>query len=317
MFRRIFGSGADHEQAAAAAETAFTTASTSAGDTATVRRIVAELEAMPPERARLVASAAYTLARAAHADLDISDEETAIIEREPDWSALPAQTPKTLTRLLQRCLEKDPKQRLRDIGDVRVELEERAAITPELPRSGWLRVRRPRALWAAVGVAVTAVFAAAIGWTLKPTSTPAVSRFTHVLDEDTPFTDASRSLVAIAPDACYLPAAVQGEGRVFGPTAQLYTLRSGRNWGIGDFTDLRTVLEQWSQRGAAIVGLNPLHALFPHDPARASPYSPSSRLYLDVLYLDPEQIEELHESPEAQRLIVSAPFRALIRRRTL
>ena len=57
-------------------------ATTSAGDTATVRRIVAKLEAMPPERARLIASAAYTLARAANADLDISDEETAAIERE-------------------------------------------------------------------------------------------------------------------------------------------------------------------------------------------------------------------------------------------
>ena len=53
-----------------------------AGDTATVRRIVAKLEAMPPEQARLIASAAYTLARAANADLDISDEETAEIERE-------------------------------------------------------------------------------------------------------------------------------------------------------------------------------------------------------------------------------------------
>lgn len=53
-----------------------------AGDTATVRRIVARLEAMPPERARFVASAAYTLARAANADLDISDDETATIERE-------------------------------------------------------------------------------------------------------------------------------------------------------------------------------------------------------------------------------------------
>jgi tellurite resistance protein len=55
---------------------------TAAGDTATVRRIVARLEAMPPERARLIASAAYTLARAANADLDISDEETAAIEQE-------------------------------------------------------------------------------------------------------------------------------------------------------------------------------------------------------------------------------------------
>jgi uncharacterized tellurite resistance protein B-like protein len=50
------------------------------GDTATVRRIVAKLEAMPPEQARLLASAAYTLARAANADLDITDDETAAIE---------------------------------------------------------------------------------------------------------------------------------------------------------------------------------------------------------------------------------------------
>jgi uncharacterized tellurite resistance protein B-like protein len=52
------------------------------GDTETVRRIVAKLESMPPEQARLIASAAYTLARAANADLEISDDETAAIERE-------------------------------------------------------------------------------------------------------------------------------------------------------------------------------------------------------------------------------------------
>ena len=50
------------------------------GDTATVRRIVGKLEAMPPEQARLIASAAYILARAANADLVISDEETAVME---------------------------------------------------------------------------------------------------------------------------------------------------------------------------------------------------------------------------------------------
>lgn len=82
MFRRIFGSGPDHEKAADVAESALTRAGTTAGDTATVRRIVARLEALPPERARLVASAAYTLARAAHADLDISPEEMAAIETE-------------------------------------------------------------------------------------------------------------------------------------------------------------------------------------------------------------------------------------------
>ncbi len=53
-----------------------------AGDTATVRRIVGKLEAMPVDQARLAAATAYTIARAANADLDISDDETAVIERE-------------------------------------------------------------------------------------------------------------------------------------------------------------------------------------------------------------------------------------------
>jgi tellurite resistance protein len=64
------------------AATTAPAAPSAAGDTATVRRIVAKLEAMPPEQARLLAAAAYTLARAANADLDISAEETAAIERE-------------------------------------------------------------------------------------------------------------------------------------------------------------------------------------------------------------------------------------------
>ena len=77
MFRRFLGSAPAIAQPPTAP-----LAGTAAGETATVRRIVARLEAMPPERARLVASAAYTLARAANADLEISDEETAAIERE-------------------------------------------------------------------------------------------------------------------------------------------------------------------------------------------------------------------------------------------
>jgi len=81
MFQRIFGPGPDQQRAADTAEASLKAAETATGDTATVRRIVAKLEAMPPERARLVASAAYTLARAAQADLEISDDETAVIEQ--------------------------------------------------------------------------------------------------------------------------------------------------------------------------------------------------------------------------------------------
>jgi len=82
MFHRFLGSRTNDVRAAAAAPAPDAATSTSSGDTATVRRIVAKLEALPPDQARLIASAAYTLARAANADLEISDEETAAIERE-------------------------------------------------------------------------------------------------------------------------------------------------------------------------------------------------------------------------------------------
>jgi uncharacterized tellurite resistance protein B-like protein len=81
MFHRFFRSDPDPNVDTAAASPA-PQAEDPTGDTATVRRIVAKLDAMPPDRARLVASAAYILARAANADLEISAEETAIIEQE-------------------------------------------------------------------------------------------------------------------------------------------------------------------------------------------------------------------------------------------
>jgi eukaryotic-like serine/threonine-protein kinase len=53
----------------------------------------------------------------------VTDTIAAILERDPDWSTLPADTPRAVRRLMQRCLEKDPKKRLRDIGDARVEID--------------------------------------------------------------------------------------------------------------------------------------------------------------------------------------------------
>ena len=62
--------------------------------------------------------------RAAFAGDTITDIIAAVVTREPDWTALPATTPASIRRLLTRCLEKDPKRRLRDIGDARLEIEE-------------------------------------------------------------------------------------------------------------------------------------------------------------------------------------------------
>jgi 4-alpha-glucanotransferase len=78
---------------------------------------------------------------------------------------------------------------------------------------------------------------------------------------------------------------------------QLYGVRSSRNWGMGDFTDLEGLIELAAGLGAGGVGLNPLHALFDDRPADCSPYSPNSRLFLNPLYIDVEKLPEF--SPDA------------------
>lgn len=107
------------------------------------------------------------------------------------------------------------------------------------------------------------------------------------------------ALLVVAPARCFLPA---GE-RYWGVAAQLYSLNSSTNLGIGDFGDLRLLGERAAERGASAIGLNPLHALFLDAPELASPYSPNSRLFRNPLYLDVTAIPELAESAEARTLI--------------
>ncbi|MEO8739816.1 MAG: malto-oligosyltrehalose synthase [Casimicrobiaceae bacterium] len=111
-----------------------------------------------------------------------------------------------------------------------------------------------------------------------------------------------------APRTCHRPAALDAGGRVWGAAVQLYGVRSGRNWGIGDFSDLRTIVEQWGGLGAGFVGLSPLHALFPHDATRASPYSPSSRLFKNPLCIDVEAVVDFNECEAARQLVRSHAF---------
>ena len=117
------------------------------------------------------------------------------------------------------------------------------------------------------------------------------------------------TLIVSAPAHCYRPPSLGDDRRIWGPAVQLYTLRSEHNWGMGDFGDLGKLVEHAAAMGADIIGLNPLHALFPHNPAHASPYSPSSRLRLNVLYLEVEAIQEFRECEPAQRRVRSAGFR--------
>lgn len=93
--------------------------------------------------------------------------------------------------------------------------------------------------------------------------------------------------LTVAPPACYLPPGLDGGGRLFGIGTHLYTLRRGEaDQGIGDFTALGELGVRAAQAGARTVGLNPLHALFPDERERASPYSPSDRRFLDPIYID-------------------------------
>ena len=82
---------------------------------------------------------------------------------------------------------------------------------------------------------------------------------------------------------------------MWGIAAQLYALRSPRNWGMGDFRDLRELIRHAAPLGCGIVGLNPLHALMPANPAHISPYSPSNRQFLNVLYIAVEDVPDFAE----------------------
>ena len=91
-----------------------------------------------------------------------SDMLAAVLEREPDWSRLPEALPANIRRLLQRCLEKDSKRRLRDIGDARVELEESAGATQGTSKT--IPVQGGR--WHLKRIAIAALLVALIGLTI-------------------------------------------------------------------------------------------------------------------------------------------------------
>jgi 4-alpha-glucanotransferase len=109
-----------------------------------------------------------------------------------------------------------------------------------------------------------------------------------------------RCLLIISPPKCFEPAAIAAGNKLWGIAVQLYSLRSRGNWGMGDFQDLELLIRWAASQGAGFVGVNPLHALEPADPDRSSPYSASSRHFLNVLYIAVPAIPEYQSCLAAQ-----------------
>ena len=132
---------------------------------------------------------------------DISTTLAAVLKTDPDWSALPLATPPGVRRLLGRCLDKDPKDRLRDIGEARVAInyvlagsvEESAPSTTVRRTPRWHRAMPAVISTASVGLV------AGVAWTLKPVPPVSVVRFPIVLPADQQIA-LTAPQIALAPD---------------------------------------------------------------------------------------------------------------------
>ncbi len=140
-----------------------------------------------------------------------------------------------------------------------------------------------------------------------PLSLPLGYHRFELLHENTGEACAAMRLIVV-PTTCHQSQAMVSDHRAWGLAVQLYALRSSRNWGMGEFSDLLTLVERCAELGADAIGLNPLHALFPSHPEHSGPYGPSSRLFLNVFYLDVESVVGFNECQAVQERVRSPEF---------
>ncbi|MGO4956051.1 4-alpha-glucanotransferase [Luteococcus sp. Sow4_B9] len=121
------------------------------------------------------------------------------------------------------------------------------------------------------------------------------------------------SSLIITPSFLGLPASMN-DRRIWGYATQLYSVRSSDSWGVGDLTDLAD-LSVWSatQQFAGYVLVNPLHAAQPQPPLEPSPYLPTSRMYVNPLYIRPEAILEYATLDESDRKKVAKLRKKLLK----
>jgi serine/threonine-protein kinase len=152
-------------------------------------------------------------ARRAFGGATTSDTIAAILERDPDWSRLPAATPPGIRRLLRRCLDKDSNRRLRDIADARFEIEDALATPPADAAATTERSQRSGLRWIATLV-LSILATGVVTWNLKPqtssteTSLP-VTRFSITPAEPLPLD--GEGVMTLSPDGRYL-AYIAGRG---------------------------------------------------------------------------------------------------------
>ena len=112
--------------------------------------------------------------------------------------------------------------------------------------------------------------------------------------------DGRESRLIVAPSRCFLPSHLH----TWGWALQLYSLRSRSSWGMGDLEDLRRISDWAAGLGSGVMMINPLCATAPVYPQQPSPYFPSSRLFLNPLYLSIEKIPGAREClPELEKYL--------------
>lgn len=120
--------------------------------------------------------------------------------------------------------------------------------------------------------------------------------------------ETAAAVCAVVPPRAHEPPELARGGKLWGVNVPLYGVRSGRNWGVGDFADLRAAVEWAAGMGAGMVGLLPLHALFNEPPLGVSPYYPSSRLWLNPVHVAVDEVPEAAD-PAVRAYFEAAPTR--------
>jgi serine/threonine-protein kinase len=137
----------------------------------------------------------------------VSDIIAAVLRDKVDWSALPADAPASLRKLLGRCLERDRKRRLRDIGDARIEIADMLSDGPDAVPESSVTTALPKTGWRVLAWSLAAILAVAIGWILLRPASVAPSDPLHLSITLQPTQELGRDgdlLVALSPDGSRL-----------------------------------------------------------------------------------------------------------------